>query len=172
MPEIRTIYDYMRRYPAPMGKRILESFPPLHAPGDAVSPFIKHLKRQPLAAQEVAIMGVAKFLKTHDAAKIVAEMGCGKTYMSLATCYVHANGKQHSGIVMCPPHLTKKWAREVFITVPNTRVFLIENMRNIDLKKKNESDDDYRKRLERELKKPRGVVEVRLIDGKIERRGE
>jgi hypothetical protein len=130
IPQMDSIFDYMRRYAGPMGQRIIESYPALHAPSDPTSPLLKHLKRAPLPAQELAIMGTAKFLKTNDAAKIVAEMGTGKTLMSIATCYVHATGKQFSSIVMCPPHLTKKWAREVFITIPNTRVFIIENMRN------------------------------------------
>jgi hypothetical protein len=145
----------MRRYAGPMGARIMAAYPPLHAPRDPVSPYIAELKRTPLSAQELAIMGTSKFLKEHDAAKIVAEMGCGKTYMALAANYVHASGRQHTGIVMCPPHLVLKWAREVFITIPNTRVFLIEDMRN---------GGDPRK--------PHGVVEVKLIDGNVIRRGD
>ncbi len=154
-PVLGTIFDYMRRYAGPMGRRIMEAYPPLHAPSDPVSPRIAELKRKPLSAQTIAIMGTAKYLKDHDAAKVVAEMGCGKTFMGLATNYVHANGKQHTGIVMVPPHLTLKWAREVFITVPNTRVFLIEDMRNGG-----------------DPKKPHGVVEVQLIDGVAVRRGD
>lgn len=163
-PALGTVFDYMRRFAGPMGARIMEAYPPLHAPSDPVSPRIAELKRKPLAAQAIAIMGTAKYLKDHDAAKIVAEMGCGKTYMALATSYVHANGKQHTGIVMCPPHLTLKWAREVFITIPNTRVFLIEDMRNLP------SDDP--KKLADAMKKPHGVVEVKLIDGVAKRRGD
>lgn len=172
-PEISNIFDYMRRYAGPMGKRILESYPPLHAPGDPVSPFVAKLKRKPLAAQTLAIMGVAKYLKDHDAAKIVAEMGCGKTLMSLAACYVHANGRQFTGITMCPSHLPLKWSREIFLTIPNTRVFLVDGMRNLDLtRKEGETEAEYKKKLSRELKKHQGVVEVRLNKGKVERRGE
>jgi len=154
-PALGTIFDYMRKFSKQMGSRIMEAYPPLHSPSDPVSPYIAELKRKPLSAQEIAIMGTAKFLKDHDAAKIVAEMGCGKTYMALATNYVHSCGKQHTGIVMCPPHLVLKWAREVFITVPNTRVFLIEDMRN---------GGDPRR--------PHGVVEVKLVDGVAVRRGD
>jgi hypothetical protein len=50
--------------------------------------------------------------------------------------------------------LTKKTAREVFLTIPNARVFLIEDMRN---------GGDKRK--------PHGVVEVILKNGEIERKG-
>lgn len=205
LPQLENIFDYMRRYSGPMGERILESFPALHAPSDPGSPLLKHLKRKPLPAQELAIMGTAKYLKKHDSAKIVAEMGTGKTLMSVATCYVHAAGKQFSSIVMCPPHLTKKWAKEVFITIPNTRVFLVENMRND--RKENEpvqyctvcgekqfrhmgeftcenrhvgaagrlgmtsSNATRQTKTTRKAKRPAGVMEVKLIDGKIVRQG-
>jgi hypothetical protein len=142
----------------------MKAYPPLHAPGDPVSPRIKELKRSPLAAQEIAIMGTAKYLRDHDSAKIIAEPGCGKTYMGLSTCYVHADGKPHTGIVMCPPHLTLKWAREIFFTLPNTRVFLIENMRNLPL------NDSVK--LKAALKKPHGVMEVRLRGKEVVRKGD
>jgi hypothetical protein len=163
-PILGTVFDYMRRYAGAMGERIMQAYPPLHAPGDPVSPRIAELKRSPLAAQELAIMGTSKFLKDHDAAKIVAEMGCGKTFMGLSSCYVHADGKPHTGVVMVPPHLVLKWAREIFITIPNTRVFLIEDMRNLPIKDS--------KKLADALKKPHGVVEVKLVDGEAVRRGE
>src|ERR1700739_2840068 len=154
MEEISTIFDYLRCFSADIGQRIVESYPPLHSPSDPASPLLQDLKRRPLAAQELAIMGMAKYLKNHDAGKVVAEMGTGKTLMSIATCYVHANRKQFTSLVMCPPHLTKKWSREVFLTLPNTRVFLIDDMRNGG-----------------DPKKPHGGVEVILKDGEIVRKG-
>src|ERR1700761_640182 len=103
-PVLNTVFEYMRRYAGPMGERIMQAYPPLHAPGDPVSPRVAELLREPLAAQELAMMGTAKYLIDHDAARIVGEMGTGKTFMRLGTCYIHANGKQHTGVVMCPPH--------------------------------------------------------------------
>ncbi len=156
MPALASIFDYMRVYAPELGARIVESYPPVQAPEDKLSPEFQKLKRKPLAAQALAIQGTAKFLEDHRAAKIVAECGTGKTLMSIATCFVHAKGRPFSAIVMCPPHLTKKWAREVFLSVPNTRVFLIEDMRNGG-----------------DPKKPHGVVEVILSkDNKtVDRRG-
>lgn len=49
---------------------------------------------------------------------------------------------------MCPPHLVLKWAREVLITVPRARAFVIYDMRN----------GGYRT-------KPHGIVEVQLKNG-------
>jgi hypothetical protein len=33
-----------------------------------------------------------------------------------------------SGLVRAPPHLVEKWARETFLTLPQVRVFLIDDM--------------------------------------------
>jgi hypothetical protein len=34
---------------------------------------------------------------------------------------VHAKAAPFSMVVMCPPHLVKKWAREAILTVPFAR---------------------------------------------------
>ena len=52
-------------------------------------------------------------------------------------------------LVMCPSHITHKWAREALTTVPHARTFLIEDMRNGG-----------------DPKKPHGVCEVKLSNGK------
>src|SRR6266851_607914 len=154
MAALATVFDYMREYASDLGERIVQSYQPLHRPGDPLAPQIAKLKRRPLPAQSLAIMGTAKFLNTANAAKIVAECGTGKTLMSMATCFVHAAGKRFTSLVMCPPHLPRKWAREIFLTIPNVRVFLVEDMRNHG-----------------DPRKPHGIVEVILRNGKIERKG-
>ena len=57
MPELSTIYDYMRAYASLLGTRILEQFPALHQVHDPFSPRIEALLRNPFPAQAVAIMG-------------------------------------------------------------------------------------------------------------------
>ncbi len=154
MQELDTIFSYLKEFANDLGERIVDAFPPLYGTDESPSPLLKKLLRQPLPAQVLAVMGMARHLQTADSTKLVAECGTGKTLMSVATCYVHAAGKPFTSLVMCPPHLTKKWAREVFQTVPSVRVFFIEDMRNAG-----------------DPKKPHGVVEVILRNGKIERKG-
>jgi hypothetical protein len=50
--------------------------------------------------------------------------------MSMGVAHTHANGAPYSAIAMCPPHLVLKWAREVLITVPLARAFIIYDLRN------------------------------------------
>jgi hypothetical protein len=130
MKTLKNIFDYMRAYSPLLSERILSTYRPLHSPADPVSPLLGSLKRTLLPAQKIVVMAVAKYLRKANAAKIVGECGTGKTFMSLATCYVHANGQQHTGLVMCAPHLVEKWAREIFNSIPHARVFLIHDMRN------------------------------------------
>jgi hypothetical protein len=155
MAALATIFDYLREFAPDLGKRITEAYQPLHKPGDPLSPLLSKLRRKPLPAQALAIMGTVKFWqKGGRAAKMVAECGTGKTLMAIASCYVHAAGKRFTAIAMCPPHLPKKWAREVFMTLPNVRVFIVYDMRN-----------------DGKVSKPHGMTEVVYKNGKIVHKG-
>ena len=149
-----SIRQYMVCHATELGERILASYPPLHSPEDPPSSQLSRLLRTPYPAQSLAIMGVAKRWQISRGAHVVAECGAGKTLIALGMMFVHAQGKPFSGIVMAPPHLVEKWARETFLTLPRVRVFLIDDMRN---------GGDPRQ--------PHGVNEVRLRRGEIVREG-
>ena len=154
MPELSTIYDYMRAHAHLLGARILEQFPALHQFDDPVSPRIEGLLRRPFAAQVIAIMGLAKRWREARTAMVVAECGTGKTLISLGAIHVHSERKRFTGIAMVPPHLVEKWAREAFLTLPGVRVFMIDDLRN--------GGDEN---------KSHGVNEVRLERGRVVRLG-
>ena len=50
MPELSTIYDYMRAHAALLGERILQEYPALHPFDDPISPRIVELLRKPFPA--------------------------------------------------------------------------------------------------------------------------
>src|ERR1700733_6138321 len=154
MPELCTIYDYMRAHAALLGERILQEYPALHQFDDAVSPRIQELLRKPFPAQTIAIMGVAKRWQQARTSMVVAECGTGKTLISLGAIHVHGGGSPFNALAMVPPHLVEKWAREAFLTLPGLRVFLIDDLRN--------GGDEN---------KFHGVNEVRLRQGRIVREG-
>ena len=145
-----SIFGYLRAHAHELGTRILRTYPPLQSTKDPLAPRIATLLRKALPAQALAITGTAKYLRTAKAARIVAECGAGKTYMALGTIHVLADGNPSTTLVMCPSHITHKWAREVLLTVPRARAFLIEDMRNGG-----------------DPKKPHGICEVKLSRGKI-----
>src|SRR5947209_16731778 len=130
MPELSTIYDYMRAHAALLGDRILLEYPALHQFGDPVSQRIEGLLRKPFPAQTIAIMGVAKRWQRARTGMVIAECGTGKTLISLGAIHVHAERKPFTALAMVPPHLVEKWAREAFLTLPGVRVFLIDDLRN------------------------------------------
>ena len=88
MPELFTIYDYMRAHAALLGERILQEYPALHQFNDPVSPRIEGLLRTPFPAQTIAIMGVAKRWERARTSMVVAECGTGKTLISLGAICV------------------------------------------------------------------------------------
>ena|ERR1700733_9168881 len=74
MPELCTIYDYMRAHAALLGERILQEYPALHQFDDPVSPRIEHLLRKPFPAQTIAIMGTAKRWQRARTAMVVGRV--------------------------------------------------------------------------------------------------
>jgi hypothetical protein len=146
---METTFDYLRAYATLLGSRIIETYPPLQSTKDPVAAPIASLLRKALPAQALAITGTAKYLRKAKAARIVAECGAGKTYMALGTIHVLADGRPSTTLVICPSHITHKWAREVLLTIPRARAFLIEDMRN--------GGDPSR---------PHGICEVKLSKAK------
>ena len=107
---LETTFDYLRQFGPILAERILETYPPLQSTKDPVAPGLAGLLRKPLPAQAVAITGTAKYLRKAKAARIVAECGAGKTLMSLGTIHVLSEGQPTTTLVMCPSHITHKWA--------------------------------------------------------------
>ena len=154
MQSLDTIHDYLTSHSEEIGARILSSYPALHGADEAPSPLLSRMVRVPYPAQTLAIMGVSKRWQLARNANVVAECGAGKTLIALGSMLVHSSGRQFSGLVMAPPHLVEKWARETFLTLPQVRVFLIDDMRNGG-----------------DPKEPHGINEVRLRRGEIVREG-
>ena len=85
---------------------------------------------KPFPAQRLAIMGIVKRWEMARTAAVIAECGTGKTLISLGSIYVHSQARPFTALVMVPPELTEKWAREAFVTLPRVRVFLIDGLRD------------------------------------------
>ena len=100
MPELSTIYDYMRCNAALLGERILHEYPALHQFDDAVSPRIEGLLRTPFPAQTIAIMGVAKRWQQARTAMVVAATARKKLAMSKNVIQYNIK-RSRSGIIFC-----------------------------------------------------------------------
>ena len=105
-----------------IAQRVVESYPPLYRPSEQALQF-PSLLRSPLGAQADAIRGAALSLKAHQGTTVVGEMGTGKTFIAAGAA--HAAGFRRV-LVLCPPHLVRKWKREVEETVPGARAAVVE----------------------------------------------
>ena len=150
-----TIADYLGCFSQELGDRILQIYPALQAPQDPVSERFKTLLRSPFAAQRLAVMGIVKRWNGAKAAAVIAECGTGKTLMALSAIHVRSAGQPYSTLVMAPPNIVGKWSREVLITIPGARVFIIDGLRTPGPSGAN----------------PHGVNEVRYRNGRIMREG-
>lgn len=84
------------------------------------------LLRAPMPDQWDRCMAIAKAWDHARPGDILsADMGTGKTLMAAVAVHVHAKGKPYRAIVVCPPHLTKKWVRELEITLPGIKTRIV-----------------------------------------------
>ena len=56
-------------------------------------------------------------------------MGTGKTFIGAAAA--HATGFRRI-LVLCPPHLTRKWKREAEETVPQARAAIVTSITDLE----------------------------------------
>ena len=120
--------EFIDTFKDAISRRVVESYPPLYRPSenDARLP---HLLRTPLGAQADAIRGAALSLQAHRGTTVVGEMGTGKSFIGAAAA--HAAGFRRV-LILCPPHLTKKWKREVEQTVPLARTAIVASITDLE----------------------------------------
>ena len=121
--------EFIDTYRDAIAQRVVESYPPLYRPSE-YDGSIPHLLRSPLGAQEDAIRGAALSLQAHRGTTVVGEMGTGKTFIAAAAA--HMSGFQRV-LVLCPPHLTRKWKREVEETVPTARTAIVTSITDLEM---------------------------------------
>ena len=111
-----------------IAKRVVESYPPLYRPSETPVK-LPRLLRTPMGGQEDAIKGTALSLQAHRGTTVVGEMGTGKTFIGAAAA--HAAGFRRM-LILCPPHLTRKWKREVEDTVPQARAAIVASITDLE----------------------------------------
>ena len=120
--------EFIDKFKEAIARRVVESYPPLYRPSENGG-ILPPLLRTPLGAQADAIKGAALSLKTHRGTTVVGEMGTGKTFIAAAAAHM-ADFK--SVLVLCPPHLTRKWKREVEETVPFARAAIVTSITELE----------------------------------------
>lgn len=122
--------DFLEKYRDAITARVIEEYPPLYSPasrGDTKAE-IGALIRKPYVPQWDSINALTKVLGQGRNAIVVGEMGVGKTIIGIGTSYV-AGCKRV--LVWCPPHLVRKWEREIRATVPDAEVVQLKRIKDV-----------------------------------------
>ena len=120
--------DFIDTYRDAIAGRVIESYPPLYRPSENGGD-LPRLLRTPLGAQADAIRGAALSLEAHRGTNVVGEMGTGKTFIGAAAAYMAGFRRV---LVLCPPHLVRKWKREVEETVPGARAAIVASITDLE----------------------------------------
>jgi superfamily II DNA or RNA helicase/ribosomal protein S27AE len=109
--------EFLEKYQGEIAASIIRDYPPRYqfSARDNYVSDIKKLQRKPYLAQFDSIGALAELFSTDDSGILVGEMGVGKTIVAIGLSYVM---KFKKVLVMCPPHLVKKWEREIKLTIP------------------------------------------------------
>ena len=120
--------EFIDTYRDAIAQRVVESYPPRYRPSEQGCA-LPQLLRTPLGAQADAIRAAALSLDVHRGTTVVGEMGTGKTF--IAASAAHMAGFRRV-LVLCPPHLTRKWRREVEETVPDARAVIVTSITDLE----------------------------------------
>lgn len=157
--EFNGMDDYFNRYGKKIVQNLEEQLDPLiDYKGDVGSFTLKHKRPYPQQAAMIngAVAGLrgtgtkAERRKNHSNYVILCEgMGTGKTIQGAAICEAYAVSKllhgkaslkdiymsrdavKYRNIIMCPPHLVKKWAEEVKTEVPYANAVIIDTFEEL-----------------------------------------
>lgn len=131
--------SYVKQYRQELADIITNKYTPLFNPEtDKVDKLILDSKKELLLAQQHAVQGVLEVWKRSNWAIIVGEMGTGKgvmgpiaAYAASKAAYDDSEGKPFRALVVCPGHLVHKWEREVKSTVPNAKVKILRDFKDL-----------------------------------------
>ena len=120
--------EFIDTYKDTIARKVTETYTPLYQPNKDTSQ-LPPLLRRPMGLQGDAIKGTALSLRQNRGTIVVGEMGTGKTYIGAASA--HMAGFKRP-LVLCPPHLTEKWKREIKETVPDANAVIVKTITNLE----------------------------------------
>ena len=123
--------QFIETYQDAITQAVLRTYPPVYTAQnrDQWGFDLRRLRRRPLGAQGDAIRAVALSLQRHRGTNLVGEMGTGKT--TIAAAAAHLAGFRRV-LVLCPPHLVRKWQREVLATVPGAGAAIVRTLTDLE----------------------------------------
>ena len=110
------LLDLINEFQGAITASIKRTYRPLYNPADDDREFPEVL-RPPKGMQETAIRGTVHSLITQRGTNVCGEMGTGKSLIGIVAAKMAGFS---TVLIICPPHLTRKWKREVEATLPDT----------------------------------------------------
>ena len=123
--------EFMETYRESLNEKVLQEFRPQYDfnPSDFLSG-IREFKRKPFPSQIHPIAALARALTNgHRSAFLAGEMGVGKTLIGLAVARVSGFKRV---LVLCPPHLVRKWKREIEATLPRASASVVRSITDLE----------------------------------------
>lgn len=120
MEEIDCLKGFLDSYGPSLAKRVNDELEVIHDPlndqSKDMDKILDNLNKRPFPVQSQIIKGAVKSFKMGNrSVYITAEMGSGKTIMGIATSLLLK--EKPRVLVLCPPHLVRKWIKEIKETV-------------------------------------------------------
>ena len=125
------IVDFLEEHRDAITTAVLRAYPPLYTARnrDEWGFDLTRLRRRPMGAQGDAIRALAVSLQRHRGTNLVGEMGTGKTTIAAAAAYLAGCRRV---LVLAPPHLVRKWKREVEATVPLASAAIVTTISDLE----------------------------------------
>jgi len=118
-----SIASFIEANAASLSEDLRQRCKPLHDPEqDSLHPGLASLLRPARGLQGHVVTAAVKGFDTRRCILFGMKQGTGKTYVSMATAHLRAEGRAYSVLVVAPPHLMGKWQREIESTIPNAIV--------------------------------------------------
>jgi SNF2 family DNA or RNA helicase len=122
-----TLNQFLDEFKDAIARKVVEEYPPAYSPAqrDMFREKAHIMLRSLYPAQLDTANALTVALRNKESAMVVGEMGTGKTIISIATAHF-SNFKRV--LVMCPPHLVRKWTREIEATLPDVEVLQLKSV--------------------------------------------
>ena len=132
--------EFIEAFGDAINAHLVDLYPPVYDAATRATCGIDlgRLGRRPLGAQADAIRAAALSIRRNPGTNIVGEMGVGKSMCAAAAAYLSG---RRSILILCPPHLVRKWVREVRQTVPGARPTIVSRI--ADLERLRSVDDGF-----------------------------
>ena len=121
--------EFMAEYGESLSEYIIDNMKPVYNPTMHDQPLPRGLLRYPIGSQSYAVQGVALSIERNRGTVVIGEMGVGKTIVAIVATKMAG---MKTPLILCPPHLTTNWKKEIQETLPDAQVIICETITDLE----------------------------------------